>query len=373
MNICKHIRLGVLAALATAGVVGIASDAGAQRIADITRLDGQREDTLTGMGLVVGLDGTGDGGKFQPAVRSLAQMMSNFEIDASAIELASANNVAIVAITATVPANGVRAGDQLDVHLTSVGAAKSLEGGRLFTTPLTGPLPGGGGLFALAEGAVVIEDADTPTVGRVEGGCVMEQDLMRQQVRDGSIVLILDDAHAAWSTASTIATIINQYEGLDGEELAVAVNAKNVVVSVPPAELARPAAFIGRIQRLPVDLLAGEARVRINERTGTIIFTDGVEISPVIIRKNGLSIDTTTPGNTGVTGPGGDPFAGTGRPTVQAGNFVPVATSATDGQTAKLSALVDALDALQVPAEDCIAILKELHDSGALHAKLIIE
>ncbi len=374
MPICNHIRTGILTALATAALWGLPRIVDATRIADITRLDGQREDTLTGMGLVIGLNGTGDGGKFQPAVRSLGQMMSNFGIDASPAELSDADNVAIVAITATVPVNGVRSGDKLDVHITSVGAARSLKGGRLFTTPMTGPLPGGGGLFALAEGAVVIEDDTNPTAGRVEGGCSMNQDLMRTNVRNGEIVLILDDAHATWTTANTIATIINQYEGIDGEEWAVAVNPKNVVVTIPPAELARPAAFIDRVQRLPVPLLADEARVRINERLGTIIITGDVEISPVVIRKEGLTITAGIANDSGVIGPGGaDPFAATGRPGTRTTAFVPVGTNTTGPQRAKLRDLVDALDALQVPADDCIAILKELHDAGKLHAKLSVE
>jgi flagellar P-ring protein precursor FlgI len=360
------------ALLAAAGLLGLVSFASATRIADVARLDAQREEKLTGMGLVLGLPGTGDGRRFAPAARSLAQMLGHFGNSATLPEVGGVNNVAIVMLTATVPANGGRAGDPLDVHLTSVGDAQSLAGGRLFVTPMTGPLPVGGGVFALAEGAVVIEDEATPTVGRVENGAVLEQDLPKRFVRDGGFTLIIDKAHASWTSASNIAKVINDSEGLDGEEYAIAIDPRNVVVRVPPAELARPDSFISRIQRLPVPLVQDQARVRINERLGTIIITGDVEISPVVVSMNGLTI-STLPGDPAVIGPGGvDPFAA--NPAApREGDFVPIATVASDRQRAKLRDLVDALDALKVPAQDRIAILKELHETGKLHAKLDIE
>lgn len=351
----------------------------ATRIGDITRLDAQREEKLTGLGLVMGLNGTGDGGDFLPAIRPLAEMLGAFQNGASIAELGDADNVAIVALTVTVPENGVRNGDKLDVHLTSIGAAESLAGGRLFVTPLTGPLPRGGGLFALAEGPVILEDDQSPTVGRIEGGCIMERDLPKRFINDGTFILVLADAHATWTTASHIAKVINDSEGFDASgraaEYAVAIDPKNVVVTVPPAERARPDSFISRILRLPVPLIAEEARVRINERLGTIIISGDVEISPAVISMNGLTITTVAPGgaNGGVAGPADDPFAGTGQPPYRTSNYVPIATTGSDRQRAKLRDLVDALDALSVPVEDRIAILKELHRTGKLHAKLEID
>ena len=115
------------------------------RIKDISRLKGQEENTLQGWGLVVGLNGTGDGGNFLPTIRPLAQMlqlMGNQLGDAGPLELKNANNVALVLVTATVPAAGGRQGDQIDCQVMSIGAAKSLAGGRLFMTPLTGPIAG---------------------------------------------------------------------------------------------------------------------------------------------------------------------------------------------------------------------------------------
>src|SRR5881227_2698931 len=110
--------------------------ASAVKIADITRIGGQRTNVLTGLGLVYGLKGTGDGGDFLPAIKPLASMLGKFSDPATVQELSKVGNVALVSITATVPSNGVRNGDKLDVYVTSIGSAASLKNGRLFVTPL---------------------------------------------------------------------------------------------------------------------------------------------------------------------------------------------------------------------------------------------
>ncbi len=239
----------------------IARPAHAVKVADITRLSGQRSNLLTGFGLVIGLNGTGDGGDYLPAIKPLASMLGKFSNPTTVAELNNANNVAIVSLVATIPGNGVRNGDKLDVYVMSNGAAASLKGGRLFVTPMQGPLAGSG-LFTLAEGPVVIEDPSTPTVGVVKGGVVMEADLPTNHIENGRFTLILEDPSASWTTASTIAKIINDAESTTGETLAVVIDPKNVVVTIPPIERERPDSFISRVQRLPVPLLPTEARVR---------------------------------------------------------------------------------------------------------------
>ncbi len=342
----------------------IALPAQAVKIADITRIGGQRSNVLTGLGLVYGLPGTGDGGNFQPAIKPLAAMLAKFANPATVADLSNAGNVALVSLTATVPGNGVRDGDRLDLYVTSLGAARSLRGGRLFVTPLLGPtgLPAANDMpFALGEGPVVIEDRSTPTVGVVKGGAVMETDLPAKYIENGRFTLVLEDPAASWTTASTIAKIINDAESTTGETLAVAVDPKNVVVIIPPIELERPDSFISRVQRLPVPLLPTEARVQINDRTGTMILTGDVEISPVVISHKGLTITTITP----------QPVPSPRFPVVSRRDVVPLDTTSQGG--AKLQDLVNALEQLKVPAEDRIIIVKELHKTGKLHAKLIVE
>ncbi|MGE5609346.1 MAG: flagellar basal body P-ring protein FlgI [Bacillota bacterium] len=331
----------------------------AVKIADITRLSGQRSNVMTGLGLVIGLKGTGDGGDFQPAIKPLASMLAKFADQSTIRELTNVQNVALVSITATVPPSGVRSGDKLDVHVTSIGASPSLKGGRLFVTPMQGPIPGSG-ILALAEGPISIEDPTVPTHAIVKGGAVMEEDLPAQVIENGKITLILENPATNWTTASTIAKIINDAEGT-GEILAVAKSEKYVEVTIPLNERERPDSFISRIQRYPVPLLPTEARVVINERTGTIIMTGDVEISPVVISHKGLTITTVTP-----------PPTPTPRNPVTTEKTVVALDTASQGG-AKLQDLVNALDMIKVPAEDRITIIKQLYESGKLHAKLKIE
>lgn len=179
--------------IAALGVlIAFSVPAHAVKIADITRIGGQRTNVLTGWGLVYGLKGTGDGGDFQPAIEPLAAMLTKLSNPTDARELRDVNNVALVSITATVPSNGVRDGDRIDLFVTSIGAASSLKGGRLFVTPLTGPIANSG-IFALAEGPIVIEDPSTPTVGKVLGGAVMEMDLPAKYIENGQLTLVIED------------------------------------------------------------------------------------------------------------------------------------------------------------------------------------
>ena len=138
----------------------------AVQIQDLVRLKGSETNKIVGIGLVVGLPGTGDGGKFMPAMRPLAAVVQQLiDPNVVATELANAKNVALVALTATLPATGVREGDHVDVHVSAIGPASGLTGGRLFPIPMTGPLPGSP-IFAFAEGAIMIER------GRhTHGGC----------------------------------------------------------------------------------------------------------------------------------------------------------------------------------------------------------
>lgn len=358
MNHARAIAVAVTALI----VMTLCPMAMAVKIADITRLGGERTNELVGLGLVVGLKGTGDGGDYQPAMKPLVAMLKNLKDPVSAAELNGSMNVALVGIMAQIPANGAREGDHLNVHVACLGAAKSLRGGRLFVTPLQGPDPANPAIFALAEGAVVLEDPATPTVGTISGGAVMETDWQLDAIQDGKFLLVLDQAAAStWTPASTIAKIINDAESSAGETLATVKDRKTIEVTIPPNERERPDSFISRVQRLPVPILPTEAQVLINEQTGTMIVTGDVEISPVVISHQGLTITTITP----------TPVPTPMRPNVNTKTAIPMDTTNTGG--AKLQDLVAALDQLKVPAQDRITIVKQLHATGKLHAKLVIE
>ncbi len=332
----------------------------AARIADVTRLSNQRTNVITGWGLVFGLKGTGDGGKFLPAMRPLAEMLKKYQNTTNASELGDAKNVAIVTLTATIPATGARDGDKLDVYVTSIGSSGSLKGGRLFITPMEFRLEGKSFLCGFTQGAITLEDPSTPTVGVIKNGCVLEGDFPNGRVdANGMFRLIIDEPSATWTMSSSIAQIINGAE--DGQTWAFAISEKEVAVRIPPAEQQRPDGFISRIQRLPLPLVNAEARVVINERTGTIVITGDVEISPVVISHKGLTISTVLPA----------PTPSSRAPVVQTKDFIGMDTTSTGG--AKLQDLIAALDQLKVPVQDRIDIIKELHETGKLHAKLKME
>lgn len=332
----------------------------AAKIADITRMGGQRSNVLTGYGLVYGLNGSGDGGDYQPAIKPLASMLGKLGDPATVADLGNVKNVALVCLTAKLPPNGVRDGDEIDVYIASIGAATSLKGGRLFVSPMTGPVPGGG-IYALSQGPVVLEDPSSPLVGMVKKGCVMEADMPAHFIDNGRFSLVIEDAFASWTTASVIAKVINDSADNAGDVLAVAIDPKNVVVTIPPSERERPDSFISAVQQLPLPMRPGEARVQINDRTGTIVMTGDVEISPVVISHKGLTISTVAP----------TPVPSLRAPVITTKSAIALDTTNQGG--ARLQDLVAALDALKVPAEDRIAIIKELYKTGKIHAKLIVD
>jgi flagellar P-ring protein FlgI len=349
-------------AAALAAIVLFTAPALAVRIGDITHLQGQRTNLLTGMGLVIGLNGTGDGGKYLPAIRPLAAMLTQFANPVLSMdELKSAKNIAIVMVEATLPEYGVREGDRIDVRVSSIGAAKSLLGGRLLITPLQGPSKADKRVYALASGPLHVQNTLTPTVAVVSQGATLEADIVYHWVDDttNQVTLVLDDAHASWAMAHAIAQMITEESSEPGKisGIAKAADPKNILVTIPPSDRANPAAFLARIVALDLLMPQAEARVKVNRRTGTIIVSGDVEISPAAVSIKGLTINTT----------GQNPQAG-----LPNEGFVAIDPGKKGGGT-KMADLVDALNQLKVPIEDRITIIEELYKSGKLHARLVVE
>ncbi|MCC7205403.1 MAG: flagellar basal body P-ring protein FlgI [Phycisphaeraceae bacterium] len=356
----RKIGLAAMIALAAA----LASPATGVQVRDVVRIKGAESSKLVGMGLVVGLKGTGDGGKFLPAMRPLASVIQRLmDPNVVASELKDAKNVALVALEATIGSGGVREGDRVDVYVSAIGSAKSLEGGRLFLIPMTGPLPDSP-VFAFASGPVTIEDSTTPTVGVIKDGAQLTRDVMAQYLNElGQITLVINSESAGWTVAHAISDLINHELDPESLSIAQAVDPKNVVVTMPMWERTRPAAFISRILQGYLDLSAVNtgARVLINPKTQTIIVGADVQISPVIISHKGLTITTITP----------QAAPTEQNPDVTTSGFVPIDPENRGGT--KLRELLDALEQLKVPASERIEIVRELKRIGKLHAELITE
>jgi len=347
----------LVVAMITLGLCASAVPAGAQtKLRSICRVKGQEENTLQGLGIMVGLEGTGDGGSFLPAIRSLAKVMELMGEplgNGGLTDLKDAKNVAIVTVTATVPAAGARQGDKLDCLVSSIGSAKSLAGGRLLLTPLVGPDKNNPRIYAFAEGPVSLEDPTMTRTGRIHGGCRLEEDFFNPFTKDGKITLVLDRNHADFQVAQDIAELINSQLSFQssGLPLAKALNQLNVSVTIPPQYRDDPVLFVSQVLGLPTLEPQTAARVVINERTGSIVIGADVEIGAVAVTHKNVVIETGS--------------------AVVGERFVPIDPGET--ATPKLKALVTALNAVQVPTGDIIDIIKALYRNGKLHGQLIIE
>lgn len=332
----------------------------ATRIKDICRLKGQEENTLHGLGLVVGLKGTGDGGTFLPAIRSLAtamQLMGNPIGQGGALELKDTKNIALVMVTATVPGAGARQGDQIDCHVAAIGSAKSLEGGRLFSAALQGPHVESPVVYGLAQGAIELEDARVPTTAKVHRGCRLEEDFFNPYIKDNRITLVLDERHADFQVAQDIASLINSQLGFqaEGNQRAKAIDQVNIVVDVPPQYLNDPVEFVSQVMALPVLDLRTRAMVVINQRSGAIVVGEDVIISPVVVSHKNMVVETEVP--------------------LPEELFIPLAPGNEPGAETpvRLKALVEALNAVKASPQDIIDILKAIDRAGKLHGRLVLE
>lgn len=374
--------------IAATGVVMAlcAAPAHAIKIGDITHLQGTRTNRLVGMGLVVGLPGTGDGGKYEAAMRPLAQLHARFANPVSSLaELKNARNVAIVLVEATLPRDGAREGERVDVKVSSE-AAKSLAGGRLLLTPLVSPNLEDGRIMAMAGGPIQIEDPAVPTVGRIAEGATLEHDWIHtytalgrelpEPIRTRSwvrldepyITFVINEPHAEWAIAYTIAQSINEEasiqevaRGNTQDQIAMAVDPRTVLVRVPETERANLAPFVARLENLQLFMPFTEARVTLHRKSGSIVITGDVEISPAVITYKGLTIQTVTP----------EPAPTPEAPRVVEREFIAIDPQRKGG--ARLADLVDALNQLRVPAQDRITIIEQLYKTGKLHATLIVE
>ncbi len=337
-------------------------------IDDICRLKGLEENTLQGLGLVVGLKGTGDG-KIKPTARALARTMqlmgSNISTDAQGFpqvdEIADANNSALVFVTAEIPPAGAQQGDLLDCTISALGA-KSLEGGTLLLTPLLGPRPDQPIVYALAQGQIKLPNVATPTSATVHRGCKMESTIRNEFVANDKITLIIESDTSSFSTAQNIEDEINNLNrsGLSGANLsasnseqimiAKAIDERHVEVMIPKFYRDAPVKFVSLVMDIPLRYVQNKKRVFINEREGVIVIGEDVMISPVAINHKNLAIE-----------------ADGGRK-----QFVGFDTDNPNQPRAKLKNLTDALNALKVPTEDVISIIKALKHQGVLFGELEI-
>ncbi len=344
---------------------------GGEKVKDLAEVVGVRENQLVGLGLVVGLDGTGDSSPV--LAQALASALRRLGVNVGADQV-KAKNAAVVALTAALPPFA-RPGSTIDVTASSAGDARSLAGGVLLRAPLEAA---DGQVYAVAQGSLVVAGLSAggaaasvqknhPTVGRLPGGGIVERAVEAPALgARGELRLTLRTP--SFQTADRLAKAITA----GATVVAVAEDAATVRVAVPD-EVAEGGDLVGLIARLgELELESDvEARVVINERTGTIVAGDRVRISRVAISHGALTI--TVSEGAAVSQP--SPLS-PGKTTIVPGTEVQVIEPAPGlhvldaGVT--VADLARALNALGVTPRDLVAIFQALAAAGALHAKLVI-
>ena len=366
------LRFSTVLALAAVSA-GADSEAHKVLIRDVASVEGIRNNSLVGYGLVVGLRGTGDKQQTYFTIQTLASILQRMgvEIPHAVIQTTvQVKNVAAVFVTASLPPFS-RPGMPLDVMVSSAGDARSLEGGLLLLTPL---YAADGQVYASAQGPLVLggytagstansKVVNHPTVGRVPGGALVERGSALDLAGLDHLSLLLNDA--SFSTAEDMASVINHEWS---QPLATVVDSRRVEVKVAAAAPTAVPALLARIENLEVEVRR-RAKVVINERTGTVVLGKDVRLGAVSILHGNFSIEVTT--SYAVSQP--NPL-GNGQTEVVPQTKVSVtdapARNIELSEGASVEQLVTRLQAIGATARDVVSILQAIKAAGALEAEL---
>lgn len=355
-----------------------AGSASAARVKDVAKLDGQAETQLIGYGLVVGLKGTGDGQRTQFTTQSIVNMLRNTGIEVPR-ERIQVRNVAAVMVTAKLSPY-VKKGSAVDVTVSSIGDARSMEGGTLLLSPLQGT---DGEIYALAQGALSIGGINRESasgrgsfsknhtlVGEIPGGAIVQKEAAGGIVDAAEFVISLSSPD--FSSAVALAKAVN---ASFNREIAQALDPVSIRVAVPEEFRSKRMEFIAQVENLDFQV-STTARVVLNEKTGTVIAGGNVSIAEVAVSHGSITIEVR----------------GSERSDVQ--NVVPprggavqqAVTSRTEDfkveepradmrvipASSNVADLAKSLNALGVTPRDIIAIFQAIKKAGALNAELIV-
>ena len=370
-------RIRYTTRLLTFGIaILLACSASAERVKDLASVDGVRPNQLVGYGLVVGLPGSGDQTtQTQFTVQSLKSTLARLGVIIPENINPQLKNVAAVLVHAELPAFG-KAGQTIDVTVSSVGNASSLRGGALLMTPLKGA---DGNVYALAQGNLIVggfggEGADgssvtvnIPSSGRIPNGAIIEREVPSPfSDINGSITFNLN--RPDFTTAVNLVNTINEIFGANS---AVAVDSTSIRV-MGPIDPDQKVAFVAALENLEVEKGEAIAKVIINSRTGTVVIGSQVQVDEAAVAHGSLTV--TISEDTFVSQPG--PFARGGDTAVVADSSVYVEEE--DNRMflfqpgVDLNDLVRAVNQVGASPSDLVAILEALQQVGALRAQLIV-
>jgi len=341
------------------------------RIKDITEVEGARSNQLTGIGIVTGLDGTGDNS--QMAVQMMRNMMRNFGVTLDARSVRT-RNIAVVALTANLPPY-VRPGQNIDVNVNTMGNASSLQGGVLIQSPLKAA---DGKVYAVAQGPVItgfnstqetpelrgrnMRPQNTLTAGRIHNGAIVEREVPSDYSMGGQVALLLRDPD--FTTAQRITDVINRAYGV----IAYTVDAGRIEINLPGQYVQAPAAFLANMERLEIEPDTA-AKVAINERSGTVVMGGNVRISSVGVAHGLLTVEVGDDPNIQPESLEEDPNRYLRRNDISENEAdgsmlaMPATTTVRD--------LVRVMNSLGATPRDIIEILQAIDKAGALHGQLV--
>lgn len=361
-------------ALATMALM-MACSAGATgvRVKDLAMVAGARDNQLVGYGLVVGLAEDGDK---NPAytVQSVANMLQRFGVNVPAAALA-AKNVAAVMVTADIPAF-VKPGTRIDVTLSSMGDAKSLQGGVLLQTPLKGadertyavaqgPISVGGFSSGTGGAGGASVQKNHPTVAQIINGALVELEIPATIVHDNTLDLLLRQPD--FTSASRMSAAINE----TFPSISQAIDSTTIRVRIPQGHEKTPVDFIARLEAIELTPDT-PARIIINERTGTIVANSRIKISRCAVSQGSLTISIAS--NVDVSQPPPLSQGGTTKATPRTNTTVTEdkASLITMPELPTLEKVASTLNSLGVSPRDMMAIFQAMKQAGALQAELII-
>jgi flagellar P-ring protein FlgI len=346
----------------------------AERIKDMAQVQGVRTNQLVGYGLVVGLDGTGDQTSQAPfTIQSLTNMLAQLGVTVPSNVTPQLKNVAAVSVHAEMPAF-VKPGQTIDITVNSIANAKSLRGGSLLVTPLHGL---DGQIYAIAQGNLIVSGfgvqgndgskltVNVPSSGRIPNGATIEKAVPTQLAQGDAIVLNLNDPD--FTTATRLVQVVNR--GI-GEDIATIVDGGSVRVRAP-LDITQRVAFLSTVENLEIDPGSGAAKVIINSRTGTVVISSNVRVSPAAVSHGSLTVSIKEEQKVS-------------QPSALASGTTTVITSSTinvdQGSNrmflfkpgVELEQIVHAVNEVGAAPGDLVAILEALKEAGALQAELIV-
>lgn len=346
----------------------------AERIKDMAQVQGVRTNQLVGYGLVVGLNGTGDQTSQAPfTIQSLMNMLAQLGVVVPSNVTPQLKNIAAVSVHAVMPAF-VKPGQTIDITVNSIANAKSLRGGSLLVTPLHGL---DGQIYAIAQGNLIVSgfgvDANdgskltvnVPSSGRVPNGATIERAVPTQIEKGDAIILNLNDPD--FTTATRLVASVNNAMGAGAASI---IDGESVRVRAP-LDLTQRIAFLSTVENLQVEPASAAAKVIINSRTGTVVISSNVRVSPAAVSHGSLSVSIKE--EQSVSQPA--PYS-KGQTTVVNNSVIKVDQGSNHmflfNPGVELEQIVRAVNDVGAAPGDLVAILEALKEAGALQAELIV-